>query len=310
MRTLLLTSLSILLIAGLSTSGQDQEPSERPWKQIATLDNKEINESSGLVRSKTHAACYWTHNDSGDKPRIFLINRRGESLCVCNLKGARAIDWEDIAGCVLDQKPYLLMGDIGGNAQRRKSVELYLVEEPKIDESSLPTESSGSKPTPKTIEVSALSTMVVGIPGGVTDFESMAIDESSRSVLLVEKHLLGGRVFIVPLDTTPGVHRVEAAQIGSISVSFATSCDISSDGGRLAIVCYTAIYLFDREKKEDGTWQPWYEALKKAPKPFKIPKLTQPEAICFREDGKAVILTSERLPTPLIELELPEIGSK
>jgi len=66
-------------------------------KQIAILADEAINESSGIVRSHTNPNCFWTHNDSGDKPRLFLVNRDGKTVARVGLSKAKAIDWEDIA---------------------------------------------------------------------------------------------------------------------------------------------------------------------------------------------------------------------
>jgi hypothetical protein len=39
----------------------------------------------------------WTHNDSGDSARLFLISQTGDTKAVVTLNGATARDWEDMA---------------------------------------------------------------------------------------------------------------------------------------------------------------------------------------------------------------------
>jgi len=64
-----------------------------------------INESSGLVKSRLWSNVFWTHNDSGDEPRIFPVKRDGsilkpewaEEYAGIKIKDAVNIDWEDIA---------------------------------------------------------------------------------------------------------------------------------------------------------------------------------------------------------------------
>ena len=41
--------------------------------QIATLEDRRITESSGVVASRRNPDLFWTHNDSGDERREFII---------------------------------------------------------------------------------------------------------------------------------------------------------------------------------------------------------------------------------------------
>src|SRR5262245_65581222 len=64
---------------------------------LATIKDKSISESSGLVASRTSPGAYWTHNDSGDGPFIYAFDTRGDSLGIFRVNSAQARDWEDIA---------------------------------------------------------------------------------------------------------------------------------------------------------------------------------------------------------------------
>ena len=102
-------------------------------KVIGTIKNESINESSGLVASRTTPGVYWTHNDSGDGPFLYAIRTDGEYFGVWRVTGAQAIDWEDISvgpGPVRG-KSYLYIGDIGDNGSARKEIVVYRVLEPK-----------------------------------------------------------------------------------------------------------------------------------------------------------------------------------
>src|SRR5829696_10367652 len=82
---------------------------------LATIKDKAVTESSGLVASRSTPGAYWTHNDSGDGPFIYAFGSVGEPLGVFRVAGAQARDWEDIAaGPGPDRgKSYLYIGDIG-----------------------------------------------------------------------------------------------------------------------------------------------------------------------------------------------------
>ncbi len=101
---------------------------------LATIKEKSVSESSGLVASRSTPGAYWTHNDSGDGPYIYAFNNRGESLGVVRVAGAQARDWEDIAAGPGPQAgaSYLYIGDIGDNNETRQEVVVYRVLEPAL----------------------------------------------------------------------------------------------------------------------------------------------------------------------------------
>lgn len=73
--TLLVTALAgCFAIATWTARGQAVDFESR------RLQSDAISESSGLVASRTHDGVFWTHNDSGDAPRIFAIDRSGALL--------------------------------------------------------------------------------------------------------------------------------------------------------------------------------------------------------------------------------------
>jgi hypothetical protein len=65
--------------------------------RLANLKNPSVNESSGLVASRSMPGVYWTHNDSGDGPFIYAFDAAGESRGVFRVSGAQARDWEDMS---------------------------------------------------------------------------------------------------------------------------------------------------------------------------------------------------------------------
>jgi hypothetical protein len=72
---------------------------------------------------------------------------------------------------------------------------------------------------------------------------------------------------------------------------------ISPDGQRVALSDYTQGHEFvsqDANAPFDNIW-------KQPMRPVDLGKRKHGETICYRLDGKALMATSERLPTPLIE---------
>lgn len=274
---------------------------------MVLLSDKAINESSGLVLSQRNEDCFWTHNDSGDIPRLFLVHRDGRSIAHLRVMGVNAIDWEDIARATIGGSEKLIIADIGGNAQSRKFVTLHVVTEPHFRfDPNLP-EASTKAPIEATVKVD--TTIQVQFKGGVTNYEGIAVDHAAGLILIVEKALFGGRVFTVPLPAVADLGKdkteVMAKEIGQTTIPFACACDISHDDNALVVTNYTLGYLYARQALDGGVKEEWSETLKREPIVFRLPKLRQPEAVCFSKDSRSVFLTSEQQPTPLVEISLP-----
>jgi len=94
---------------------------------VHRIADEAIDESSGLVKSRTYRDIFWTHNDSGDKARIFAIRASGELVAEFSVTGADHNDWEDIA---IDEEGNLYLGDFGNNLNKRRDLVIYRVPEP------------------------------------------------------------------------------------------------------------------------------------------------------------------------------------
>ena len=102
----LIASLCLLLCScrQVSKSVKAEPPEEPPQSKLygppqktGALKSRAIDESSGLVASHSMPGRYWTHNDSGDGPFLYMIDEQGDSFGVWRVTGAQAIDWEDIS---------------------------------------------------------------------------------------------------------------------------------------------------------------------------------------------------------------------
>ncbi len=87
--------------------------------KIAARLPDDVLETSGLAERD---GVVWTINDSGDGPNLYAL--RGHHLLrKVQVKGARNIDWEDLA----QDDEYLYIADCGNNRARRKQVQIYKV---------------------------------------------------------------------------------------------------------------------------------------------------------------------------------------
>lgn len=295
-----LSSLASNSVADANTPLIQEAPLQLESKELAVLKDREINESSGLILSQRNLDCFWTHNDSGDSPRLFLIHRDGRTIARVKIEGAVAIDWEDITMATINSSPLIIVGDIGGNAQKRDHVTLYVISEPKFS-------FDNKRPlTPIESSASLEATIEVTFAGGVTNYEGLAVDAESKSIVIFEKALLGARVYNLPLPSLSKKNlKVQATEIGQTSIPYACACDIASDNRSMVVTGYLNGFLFMRRTKQNGALEEWSETFKREPVSFELPKMRQPEAVCFSADGKSIFMTSEQIPTPLVEIKLP-----
>ena len=257
------------------------------WQQVV-LDCYALTESSGLAASTLDRNVVWTHNDSGDRPRLFAFSRDGEWLAEVELEGAKAYDWEDMCSFQRDGKSYLAVGDVGDNSRGRSTVVIYVFEEP-------PLEGLSKRLLPK-LRISQLETIEVVYPTGAVDCESLAYDPRLDRFLLATKELLRCRLFTCDAHPAATKQPLVAECEQTLILPLTTAADISPDGSRLVIATYGPACLLTRGA--DKTWETPADTLE-------LPPRRQGETICFADGGSKLLLTSEFVPTPLWTLPVP-----
>ena len=98
-----------------------------PLKGITQLSfdtikmSKSVEETSGLEILGNYLI---THNDSGDKPKLYIINQEGEKIMEIELNQLKNKDWEDIAA---DSENYYI-ADTGNNYGTRENLKIYILD--------------------------------------------------------------------------------------------------------------------------------------------------------------------------------------
>lgn len=270
-----------------------------PAVKLATLTDRAINESSGIVASRSTPGLYWTHNDSGDGPFIYAFDVRGNSRGVWQVTGASAQDWEDIAAGPGPKRntPYLYIGDIGDNQERRSEITVYRVREPLLTTA----EAASTKNKPRITNTA--ESIRLRYPDGRHDAEALLVHPLTANIYIITKVVFGNAVIYeaaAPQSTTTVVtlKRLGELIVPSLLGGIITGGDISPDGRRVALCDYTQGYeiaLPDGRADFNTIW--------KVPvKPFGLGERKQGESIAYRLDGRAVLATSEGVPTPLIQV--------
>ncbi|PQV63727.1 hypothetical protein B1R32_10967 [Abditibacterium utsteinense] len=250
----------------------------------ATLQDPRLNEVSGLAASRRYPGLFYAHNDSGDTARVFLMNGKGETVAVINLKGAYARDWEDIT--LAGNEVYV--GDIGDNLGNRDAVQIYRFAEPLLD----------SQKINQTVEV-APQVCAFRFPGAPRDAETLLASPDGRIWILSKES--GGSTFFSQTfqdKKTKNLQRAGNTKIRfgafGIFTKLATGGDFSDDGMKLVVTTYAQIY----EWKLNA---PFGVSDLTSIKPVirDLPGLKQCESVCYSSDGKQIFVSSEGKNAPL-----------
>lgn len=301
-----LFGLIFLLLPALLTA--DSHSNKAPTGTLGSFEHAALNESSGLAASPTHPGVLWTHNDSGDKPRLFASTLEGRHLAVLTLSGAGAEDWEDLASFSLDGKAYLLAADTGDNRSKRKSCTLYVVEEPILDLRQ-PAVDLTRKPA---------WTQTFTYEDGPRNCEAVAVDVKSGQIYLLSKEDLPAVLYTLELKKDAAAEEMMVARpLAPVHLpqpdpqdlledpiygkyrSQPTALDISPDSSRALVVTYKDAYLFRRPKGLS-----WQQSFKSDFKIIRLPKRLQGESGCFTSDGRAIIVGTEGRPSTLWRIPL------
>ncbi len=238
------------------------------------IQDPSIIESSGLVRSSRWPDIFWTHNDSGGNPFIYPIRGDGSAVGASGngsgieVTGSENVDWEDIT---LDDRGYLIIGDIGNNVSDRKTLALYRVKEP---------DPFGDR------ETGAAEKIPIYFPERpYRAFNTEALFWARGSIYLLTKTRRGQNTGLYRLDTAEPGEKTPLIRTGALDFeSPVTSADASPDGRFLAVLTYDAIWLFERPSDSAN-----YLEGKKSTFPFQI---WQCEALAF--DGDTLLIGNEK----------------
>lgn len=223
---------------------------------VARIASPEIRESSGLVKSRRHPDVFWTHNDSGDTPRLFAITASGELIAEFAVEDARHRDWEDIAA---DEAGNLYVGDIGNNLNTRRDLVVYRIPEPDPfgEERSvradlaLPFRYADQKGFPQ---------------WGRWNFDAEALFWMDGALHILTKHRSDRRTQLYRLPVTPEPDEAVLEPIASFDLGEAhrlyfsaagnvTGADLHSNGRLLAVLTYRAVFLFVRDTDGDAPFR-------------------------------------------------------
>lgn len=227
----------------------------------------EIAESSGVEVLKGNGN-YVTHNDAGNQPHLYRINRKAEIEQTIKLNLPN-VDWEDLA---TDKDGNIYIADTGNNNNRRRELAVYKINlnDPQNPQAIRFTYEDQKEYPPKKED---------------RNFDCEAIFWYNGSVYLVSKDRgreATAKVYQVP--DSPGNH--VAKLLGKHKIkAMITGAAISPDEETVALVSEGELHIFTDYTSADAFYEGKY-------KEINLKEAGQTEAVAF-EDNQTLIITSE-----------------
>ncbi|MDX6721359.1 MAG: hypothetical protein QOJ63_3613 [Solirubrobacteraceae bacterium] len=205
-------------------------------------------ELSGLVLSRSQPGVLWTHNDSGDRPRVLAVAADGRLLGDVALTGAENVDWEDVAigrgrvsgAGATTTGGVLLVGDIGDNLARRTSIAVYRVAEPRVGVAGATTTAPASR-------------IALRYPDGPRDAEALLVDPTDGALVIVAKSYSGRAGVYVADRPSTGATPATLRRSGRLSLGVreaVTAGDVSADGRTIVLRTYDRAFVWVRRDGE------------------------------------------------------------
>lgn len=258
-----------------------------PRRITGILENKYVNEASGVAVSAKNKDILWTFNDSNkDKEaKLYAFDTNGKDCGTYILKGIESRDWEDIAvgPGPEDGVQYLYIGEIGDNKARYDEKIIYRVKEPDIKH---------KKSAHHHIKDVDIIRFVY--PDGAKDAETVMIDPLTKDIIIISKRETGVGAYILPYPQNTK-EPMTAKKICTLKLGneyekseFIVAGDISKDGSQILIKSYINVFRYKRDKgKTIG------ETLSSVPDTLYYDIEPQGEAIGWSVDGKGYYTISE-----------------
>jgi hypothetical protein len=216
-----------------------------PWQLLGLLkpdgriDPSLLTECSGLVQSLRYAGIFWALGDSGSGAVIVPITGGGALAPgwerPVRVEGWKNYDWEDLA---LDGKGNLIIADVGNNSGKRKQLMLHFVREPKPGETVV-------RPT-RTLRVHYEDQKEAS-----PDFDCEAVFCADDRIYFLTKRRSDGQTVLYRLSGDSPHSSNALRRVSSFPVyGMVTAADISPDSKLVAVLTYTAVWVFDYDRRK------------------------------------------------------------
>ena len=286
------------------SEGETDRDDDAPLVQLGTVRDSRISESSGLARSSAAEGAYWTHNDSGNAPEIYLLAPDGRLLAEVAIEDVQNRDWEAMSSVSVNGANFIMIGEVGDNARRYRVYRLLLIPEPLLSDDVLRAVKEDVDGFESQKYTATALQFEFTYEDGRHNCEAIAYDSVGKKVWLVEKVYADDQreaapgIYSIDFNLTDemlqqargdGVSLPQASRVADFPVRNVTGMSISAEGNRLLIRTYLAAFFYSRDEERS-----WAEVLAEdRPANIGLPLQRQGEAVCFSSDSDHFVVTSE-----------------
>ena len=267
--------LAAVLAAALLCLAVPASAQEVPGAEVAMrLGDPRIVESSGMALSRRHPGVLWTHNDSGDRARLFAVGADGRTRAVLTLAGVAARDWEALAAGRDDRgRPALFVGDIGDNNGVWPDVSVYRLAEPAALRDA----------------TAAAVRYRLRYADGPRDAEALLVDPRGNRLYVATKSVTGGGLYQAPARLRSD--RVNVLERVARVPPIVTDGSFAPDGRSFVLRDYQGAFVYAAPGRRVGS--------------FELPIQYQGESIAVAADGRSVLAGSEGADSEIWRVPLP-----
>ncbi len=246
--------------------------------QVAVIDDARIPESSALARSTEQSGLVFTINDSGHQPVVYAVAiASGRVVGTTALAGVTATDTEALS---IGADGRLYVADIGDNDSSRRAVTVYALPQPGRSDA-----------------VIAPVTYTVRYTDGPHDAEALVADPVTGRLAILTKGLFAGSVYRLPQHLSTDRPNVARPMTGVRIPGLVTDAAWLSDGSAVVARTYTEATVY----RMPG----WHRVTS-----ISLPRQRQGESLAVDATGSTLLVGTEGLPSPLVEVPLPPAVSK
>jgi len=268
--------IPLFIILNFSVNPQTITVGNRVDKGI--INNKNLEEISGIAASQLSRDIFWIHNDSGNKNYIYAINDKAELVSTFKLAGIKNRDWEDIAVSNGPKgKSYIYIADIGDNKSIYKNKYIYRMPEPLI-----------MNRNNKIRTIIKIDKITFQFPDGIRDAETIMVDPIKKDIYIISKREKKVHIYLLPFPQSTN-EMITATFLGKLNISKVVGGDILFDGQMVIIKNYTKVFFWKKGKSEQ-----LQDVFNREPE--NLPYMLEPqgEGICWNFNGTGYYTISEK----------------
>ncbi len=273
MQRYLLLFLAARFLVGCDSSSNKKSALFEKGVSVGVNNNRKLEEVSGLIASINFPGHLWTHNDSGNPAKVFLLDEKAKTKRTYELAGVDNRDWEDIAmgPGPIEGTNYIYVGDIGDNVKKYPLKYLYRFPEPRNDDSEI---------------IEHFDTMIVRLEDGIFDSEALTWDPVSKNLYLFSKQAKTCGVYEIKFPFTADT--LVAKRLYDISHGNVNAADISRDGSEVLIKNYDNVYYWKKSGNESVA-----ELVRTPPIDLNYAREPQGESVAWSWDGSGFYTLGE-----------------